>query len=57
MTSRANPEHWTALLKVIGREDLIGDPRYDTGRRAASARPRWTKSSPPGPASTPSTRR
>jgi crotonobetainyl-CoA:carnitine CoA-transferase CaiB-like acyl-CoA transferase len=30
-TSRANPEHWTRLLKAIGREDLIGDPRYDTG--------------------------
>jgi formyl-CoA transferase len=30
-TSRANEEHWTRLLKVIGREDLIGDPRYDTG--------------------------
>ena len=30
-TSRANPEHWPRLLKVIGREDLIGDPRYDTG--------------------------
>ncbi len=29
-TSRANPEHWTRLLKVIGREDLIGDERYDT---------------------------
>jgi formyl-CoA transferase len=29
-TSRANPEHWTRLLKVMGREDLIGDPRYDT---------------------------
>jgi crotonobetainyl-CoA:carnitine CoA-transferase CaiB-like acyl-CoA transferase len=29
-TSRANPEHWTRLLKVIGREDLIGDPRFDT---------------------------
>jgi formyl-CoA transferase len=27
-TSRANPEHWTRLLKVMGREDLIGDPRY-----------------------------
>ena len=38
-TSRANPEHWTRLLKAIGREDLIGDPRYDTvparGERAA----------------------
>ena len=30
-TSRANPEHWSRLLKAIGREDLIGDPRYDTG--------------------------
>src|SRR5438094_10523390 len=29
--SRANPEHWDRLLKVIGREDLIGDARYDTG--------------------------
>ena len=29
-TSAANPEHWTRLLKVIGREDLIGDPRYAT---------------------------
>jgi crotonobetainyl-CoA:carnitine CoA-transferase CaiB-like acyl-CoA transferase len=30
LTSRANPEHWTHLLKLIGREDLIGDARYDT---------------------------
>jgi formyl-CoA transferase len=29
-TSRANPEHWTRLLKVMGREDLVGDPRYAT---------------------------
>jgi crotonobetainyl-CoA:carnitine CoA-transferase CaiB-like acyl-CoA transferase len=29
-TSRANPEHWTRLLKVMGREDLIGDPRFAT---------------------------
>ena len=28
--SRANPEHWQRLLKVIGREDLKGDARYDT---------------------------
>ena len=28
--SRANPEHWRRLMKVIGREDLIGDARYDT---------------------------
>jgi formyl-CoA transferase len=31
-TSRANPEHWTRLLKVIGREDLIGDERYATNQ-------------------------
>ena len=29
-TSRANPEHWRRLLGVIGREDLAGDPRYET---------------------------
>src|SRR5215468_9498766 len=28
--SRANADHWQRLLKVIGREDLIGDARYDT---------------------------
>ena len=27
-TSAANPEHWNRLLKVVGREDLIGDERY-----------------------------
>jgi crotonobetainyl-CoA:carnitine CoA-transferase CaiB-like acyl-CoA transferase len=27
-TSRANPEHWTRLLKVMGREDLIDNPKY-----------------------------
>src|ERR1700722_9148843 len=27
-TSAANPEHWTRLLKVMGREDLIGDDRF-----------------------------
>jgi formyl-CoA transferase len=30
MTSRGNPEHWTRLCKVIGREDLINDPRFAT---------------------------
>jgi crotonobetainyl-CoA:carnitine CoA-transferase CaiB-like acyl-CoA transferase len=29
-TSPANPEHWQRLLKVIGREDLIVDPRFAT---------------------------
>src|SRR6185437_12554335 len=28
--SRANPEHWDRLLKVIGREELIGDTRFAT---------------------------
>jgi formyl-CoA transferase len=27
-TSRANPQHWERLLKIMGREDLIGDPRF-----------------------------
>jgi formyl-CoA transferase len=36
-TSRANPEHWTRLIKAIGREDLVGDSRYDTNQ-ARSAR-------------------
>ncbi len=31
--SRANPEHWTRLLKVMGRDDLIGDERYDTPQK------------------------
>ena len=30
-TSRANPEHWTRLMQLIGREDLIEDPRFATG--------------------------
>src|SRR5690606_19878387 len=29
-TSPANPEHWNRLLKLMGREDLIGNPRFDT---------------------------
>jgi formyl-CoA transferase len=31
MTSRANPEHWARLMKLFGREELIDDPRYNTG--------------------------
>jgi crotonobetainyl-CoA:carnitine CoA-transferase CaiB-like acyl-CoA transferase len=30
MTSRANPDHWDRLLKIVGREELIGDARYLT---------------------------
>ncbi|TMJ53836.1 MAG: CoA transferase, partial [Alphaproteobacteria bacterium] len=29
-TSHANPEHWRRLLKVLGREDLLEDPRFAT---------------------------
>jgi len=37
--SRANPEHWQRLLTVIGREDLKGDPRFDT-QAARTERPK-----------------
>lgn len=30
MTSRANPEHWVRLCKLIGREDMIDDARFNT---------------------------
>jgi crotonobetainyl-CoA:carnitine CoA-transferase CaiB-like acyl-CoA transferase len=30
MTSRANPDHWNRLLKLMGRDDLVGDTRYLT---------------------------
>ncbi|MEM7408105.1 MAG: CoA transferase [Pseudomonadota bacterium] len=29
-TSPANPDHWDRLLGVIGREDLIGDERFNS---------------------------
>ena len=29
-TSPANPEHWQRVLKVVGRGDLIEDPRFAT---------------------------
>src|SRR5271154_6320289 len=57
LTSRANPEHWPRLLKLIGREDLIGDARTTPPRPASSTRRRSTRSSPPGRASAPSRRR
>jgi formyl-CoA transferase len=37
-TSRANPEHWRRLLQVLGREDLIGDARFETSQ-ARNERP------------------
>ena len=38
-TSAANPEHWNRLLKVVGREDLIGDERYLTPHDRAANEP------------------
>ena len=35
-TSRANPEHWTRLLEVIGRPDLKGNPKFETGAARAA---------------------
>ena len=56
-TSRANPEHWTRLLKVMGREDLIGDARYATPMRARNGVRKSTRSSRNGPSNTTSMRR
>jgi formyl-CoA transferase len=39
MTSRANPDHWDRLLKLVGREDLIGDTRYDTPAKRVEREP------------------
>ena len=50
MTSRANPEHWDRLLKVVVREDLIGDEKYNTPAKRLQHEPEvdkiiaaWTK--------------
>ena len=29
--SRANPEHWSRLMKLVGRPELIDDPRFAAG--------------------------
>jgi formyl-CoA transferase len=31
-TTRAGDHHWQRLLRVIGRDDLLDDPRFATGR-------------------------
>jgi formyl-CoA transferase len=31
-TTRSGDHHWQRLLRVIGREDLLDDPRFATGR-------------------------
>ena len=36
-TSRANPEHWKRLLGVLGREDLLQDPRMADSKAARAA--------------------
>jgi crotonobetainyl-CoA:carnitine CoA-transferase CaiB-like acyl-CoA transferase len=38
-TSRANPEHWQRLLDVMGRADLKGNPKYETGAARAQREP------------------
>ena len=50
MTSRGNPEHWVRLCKVMGREDLIDDPRFNTPAQRVKNDPEldpiitaWTK--------------
>jgi formyl-CoA transferase len=50
-TSPANPDHWNRLLKLMGREDLLGDKRYDTPAARTEHREEvdalvanWTKS-------------
>src|SRR5499426_3170781 len=30
-TSRGNPDHWGRLMRLMGREELIDDPRFATG--------------------------
>ena len=43
-TSHANPEHWRRLLQVLGREDLLDDPRFANARGARpAAKPRSTR--------------
>ena len=34
-TSRGNPEHWGRLMRLIGREELIDDPRFATATARA----------------------
>jgi formyl-CoA transferase len=35
-TSRTNPEHWKRLLAVLGREDLLADPRFASSEARAA---------------------
>ena len=36
--TRANNSHWHRLLKVVGREDLIDDERYDSPRKRVAVK-------------------
>jgi len=52
-TSRANPEHWSRLMKLIGREELNrGTPVSRPAISASRTRKNSTRSSANGPAST-----
>jgi len=37
-TTRASNSHWERLLRVIGREDLLGDPRFATAEARHGSR-------------------
>lgn len=37
-TSFANPEHWERLLRLMGRDDLLTDSRYNTNEARAARR-------------------
>ena len=55
-SSRAGNAQWERLLKVIGREDLQGDPRFARRRRAPTTSAKSTPSCRPGAATRASTR-
>ena len=43
-TSRAGNRHWDRLLQAIGRDDLIGDERFNSPRSAGPITTKWTAS-------------
>jgi crotonobetainyl-CoA:carnitine CoA-transferase CaiB-like acyl-CoA transferase len=51
------PDHWRRLLKVLGREDLIGDPNYEIPKARGERIARSMRWSPTGRGGATSTRR